>query len=60
MYQLNKKATDLYYENVIEKKIIDEPQEWIVKTILDQEIVSFCTSEGCVSFDTSDIEFIEE
>ena len=58
MYQLNKKATDIFYEG-IEKGIIDETQEWIVDTVLDQEIVTFCTEHGCRSFDTSDIELVE-
>ncbi len=33
-----------------------ETEQEIIETVLKQEIVSFCSSKGCVSFDISDIE----
>ena len=55
---LNDKAVDLYLW-AKDKGIVDESVEWIVETVLDQEIVSFSTSQGTVSFDVNDIEWEE-
>lgn len=53
---LNDEALDLYLY-AKEKGIVDESVEWIIETVLDQEIVSFSTSQGTVSFDVNDIEW---
>lgn len=53
---LNDEALDLYLW-ATEKGIVDETVEWIIETVLDQEIVSFSTSQGTVSFDVNDIEW---
>ena len=39
-----------------DKGIVDASVEWIIETVLDQEIVSFSTADGTVSFDIYDIE----
>ena len=50
MFTLNKNAIDAFIQG--EKDgIIDESIDWIISTVLEQEIVTFCTSKGCVSFD---------
>ena len=53
---LNDAAIDLYLW-AKGKGIVDESVEWIIETVLDQEIVSFSTSQGTVSFDVYDIEW---
>ena len=53
---LNDEALDLYLW-ATQKGIVDESVEWIVETVLDQEIVSFSTSKGTVSFDVNYIEW---
>ena len=53
---LNDAAIDLYLW-AKDKGIVDESVEWIIETVLDQEIVSFSTSQGTVSFDIHDIEW---
>jgi len=53
---LNDDALDLYLW-ATEKGIVDETVEWIIETVLDQEIVSFATSKGTVSFDVNDIQW---
>ena len=53
---LNDEAVDLYLW-AKEKGIVDETVEWIVETVLEQEIVSFSTPQGTVSFDVNDIEW---
>ena len=51
---LNDEATKAYDQGVHEG-VIDESKEWIVNTVLEQEIVTFCTSEGQYSFDYCDL-----
>ena len=53
---LNDTAMDLYLYGTA-KGIVDETVEWIIETVLEQEIVSFSTSKGTVSFDINDIEW---
>lgn len=53
---LNDEALDLYLW-ATQKGIVDESVEWIVETVLDQEIVSFSKSQGTVSFDVNDIDW---
>lgn len=53
---LNDEAIDLYLW-ATEKGIVDETVEWIIETVLEQEIVSFATPQGTVSFDINDIEW---
>lgn len=58
--QFTRKAYERYI-NAIERGILsrnaEEPTEQeIIEIILDQEIVSYCRSQGCVSFDINDIE----
>tara|TARA_R110002020_G_scaffold76043_2_gene193103 strand:+ start:1529 stop:1711 length:183 start_codon:yes stop_codon:yes gene_type:complete len=51
---LNDEATKAYNQGVHEG-VIDESKEWIINTVLEQEIVTFCTSEGQYSFDIYDL-----
>ena len=53
---LNSEAMEVYLW-ATDKGIVDESVEWIIGTVLDQEIVSFSTTEGTVSFDVYDIEW---
>ena len=53
---LNDEALDLYLW-ATEKGIVDETVDWIIETVLEQEIVSFATSQGTVSFDINDIDW---
>jgi uncharacterized protein YlzI (FlbEa/FlbD family) len=53
---LNDTAIDLYLW-ATDKGIVDESVDWIIEKVLDQEIVSFSTSQGTVSFDIDDIEW---
>jgi len=54
--KLTDESLDLYLW-ATEKGIVDETVEWIIETVLEQEIVSFSTSQGTVSFDVNDIEW---
>ena len=53
---LNDEALDLYLW-ATQKGIVDETVDWIIETVLDQEIVSFSTAKGTVSFDINDIDW---
>jgi len=53
---LNDTAIDLYLW-AKDKGIVDESVDWIIEKVLEQEIVSFSTSQGTVSFDVDDIEW---
>ena len=52
---LNEQALELY-AYATEKGIVDETIEWIVETVLEQEIVTFASPNGQVSFDINDIQ----
>jgi len=54
---LSKKATDAYI-GMKEKCKIGDTIDEIIKIIEQQEIVSYCTSKGCVSFDYTDVECV--
>ena len=54
--KLNDTAMDAYFYGLA-KEIVDQPPQWIIETVLEQEIVSFSTSKGTVSFDINDIEW---
>lgn len=61
MLNLNSDARDRF-EWAVNQQIINPDQECvedIVYIVSNQEIVSYCTSNGCVSFDVDDLEFIE-
>ena len=55
MYEFNRKALE-DYNNAVERGIVTDRESEIISIILDQEIVSYCTSKGCVSFDYSDLQ----
>ena len=44
-------------EWALEKGIPVDTVEEIIKIVLDQEIVSYCTENGTVSFDHYDVEY---
>jgi len=50
------KAIDAYIW-AKEKGIVSDTIDEIINIVMEQEIVSYCTSDGCVSFDTDDIIF---
>tara|TARA_R110000764_G_scaffold195719_2_gene280907 strand:- start:490 stop:666 length:177 start_codon:yes stop_codon:yes gene_type:complete len=54
MFTLNSHAIDAFIQGERDG-IIDESIDWIISTVLEQEIVTFCTSKGCVSFDVEDL-----
>jgi len=37
--------------------ICEDTEQEIIDIVLEQEIVSYCTSKGCVSFDVHDVVF---
>jgi len=54
MYKLNKKAKGVL-KWAREKGITNAREKEIVRIVLQQEIVSYCTSAGCVTFDYNDL-----
>ena len=36
---------------------IKEKEKWIVRKVLEQEIITFCYGDGQISFDVDDIEW---
>jgi hypothetical protein len=45
------------YEWAAAKGIVSDTINEIIEIVMEQEIVSYCTSEGCVSFDYTDVVF---
>jgi hypothetical protein len=45
------------HEWALEKGIPVDTVEEIIKIVLDQEIVTYCSQHGTVSFDIYDVEF---
>lgn len=56
-HQLNNYAFELY-KQAVEKGICSDPVELVVETLYHQQVVTYCTGKGCVSFDHSDLEEI--
>ena len=54
--KLNDIAMDAYFYG-LSKGIVNENPQWIIETVLEQEVVSFSTSKGTVTFDIHDIEW---
>ena len=54
-FTLNKDAKKAYFK-ALKQGIVEDSIEEIVAIVEIQEIVSYCTSKGCVSFDDSDLE----
>ena len=52
--ELNKQAY-IRLESAQEAGICKDSESEIVDIVLEQEIVSYCTSKGCVSFDYDDL-----
>ena len=52
-YTLNLEALEAYQKHH-GSGLVDESIRWIIDTVLEQEIVSFCDSSGSVSFDVND------
>lgn len=57
MYEFTRKAYETYL-NALSKGLTKDTEEEIIQIILEQEIVSYCTSKGCVSFDYNDLQEI--
>ena len=55
MYEFNRKAFEAHQYGV-ERGIVSDSESEIISIILEQEIVSYCTSKGCVSFDYNDLQ----
>lgn len=56
MLTLNTKGFKRYNAALLRGIEINDTPEEIAEIVLQQEIVSYCTSRGCVSFDTSAID----
>ena len=54
MYQLDSTAYQAYLDGVGNDTIKDTEQE-VVETILEQDIVSYCSKHGCYTFDYDDL-----
>ena len=50
----NKTAMEAY-EWAVDNGICDDPIEDIIDIVMDQEVVSYCTSKGSVTFDIYDV-----
>lgn len=57
VYALNREALEAY-DWAFDLGIVDDTVEEIVQIVLDQEIVSYCSDKGTVSFDVYDLEEI--
>jgi hypothetical protein len=53
-YTLSLEAIEAYQKNH-DTGLINESVTWIIEKVLEQEIVSFCDSSGCVAFDVNDL-----
>jgi hypothetical protein len=53
-YTLNLEALEAYQKHHA-TGLVNESIRWIIATVLEQEIVSFCDSSGSVSFDVNDL-----
>ena len=53
--EFTRKAYERYL-NAKEKGIVTDTEQEIIDIIYEQEIVSYCTSKGCVSFDYNDVQ----
>ena len=51
---LNKEAMKAY-RKFKKLGVIDESIGWICRTVMDQEVVSFQTSKGTITFDEADV-----
>jgi hypothetical protein len=54
MYQLDSVSYQAYLDGVGNDTIKDTEQE-VVETILEQDIVSYCSKHGCYTFDYNDL-----
>ena len=43
------------YEDGVENGTIRDSEEDIVRIVLDQEVVSYCSERGCYTFDYMDL-----
>jgi hypothetical protein len=53
-YTLNLEALEAYQKHH-DTGLVNESVSWIIETVLEQEIVSFCDSSGYVAFDINDL-----
>jgi hypothetical protein len=51
---LNNKAI-ASYNKAFNQGIVSDTIKEIVETLYNQEVVSYCTSEGCITFDYADL-----
>jgi len=54
MYQLDSVAYQAYLDGVGNDTIKDTEKE-VVETILEQDVVSYCSERGCYTFDYDDL-----
>ena len=60
MLILNTKARQAFTRAKKKGIEITDTKKQIVDIVLEQEIVSYCNSKGCVSFDVNDLEEIRQ
>lgn len=53
-FNFTREATEAH-QYALEKGITSDTEQEIIDIVLEQEIVSYCTSKGCVSFDVNDL-----
>lgn len=58
MYTLTKQALKAFNKGVQEGTITDSIED-VIGTLIDQDVVTYCSENGCYTFDYLDIE-IEE
>ena len=59
MYKLNEVALEAY-TRAIENALEIEPLDELIEIVLEQEVVSYCDANGCVTFDIYDLEYEED
>lgn len=54
-YTFSQEALEAY-EYGVDQGIVDDTMDEIIQIVLDQEIVSYCSEKGTISFDVYDLE----
>ena len=49
-------STQIAYEKMVARGVVDDSVEDIIELIIDQEVVSYATENGMITFDPADID----
>lgn len=56
--RLNKEALELLIKSQAEGLVLDSEQD-IIDIVRNQEVVTYCSENGCVTFDINDVVYTE-